>query len=59
MSDRELAFFASSCVKKKRYKSEQIAQETINRIHKKRNVKLRAYFCLFCLGWHLTSQVHN
>ena len=56
MDDKKIAFFATSCIKKKRYKSKQIAQEAINRVHKKRNTKLRIYYCPFCLGWHLTSK---
>ena len=57
MSDEQLKSLVSSCLKKKRYKTEQIAQEAINRIRKKRKVNLRIYFCQKCLGYHLTSKV--
>ena len=59
MSDEQLKGLVSSCLKKKCYKTEQIAQEAINRIHKKRKVNLRIYFCKECLGYHLTSRVQE
>ena len=59
MSDEQLKGLISSCLKKKRYKTEQIAQEAINRIHKKRKVNLRIYFCKECLGYHLTSRAQE
>lgn len=34
MSDEQLKGLVSSCLKKRRYKTEQLAQEAINRIHK-------------------------
>lgn len=55
MNDYELSKFVRSCLKKHRYVSEQQAQETINKVHKKRNIELRVYFCKQCLGYHLTS----
>lgn len=56
MSDSELLACVSSCWKKHRYPTEQVAQEAVNRIHKKRNVALRVYFCNRCLGYHLTKK---
>ena len=57
MNNEKLKDLAHSCLRKKRYNSEQVAQEAINRIHKKRKTKLRVYFCKYCLGYHLTSKV--
>ena len=57
MNDYELGKVVRSCWKKRRYPNEQSAYEAINRVHKKRNVDLRVYFCLQCLGYHLTSKV--
>lgn len=59
MSDTKLKNLVSSCLKKHRYKTEQLAQEAINRIHKKRKVNLRIYFCKKCLGYHLTSKIYK
>ena len=47
-------FWAKSCLHKRRYRTMQVAEEMINRIHKLRSVELRAYFCKYCLGFHLT-----
>ena len=52
MSDSELLACLSSCWKKHRYPTEQVAQEAVNRIHKKRNVALRVYFCNRCLSFN-------
>lgn len=46
--------WVGSCLKKRRYVSMQRAEEMINRIHKLRSVELRAYFCKYCCGFHLT-----
>ena len=52
--------WAVSCLKKRRYVSMQVAKEMINRIHKLRSVELRAYFCKYCCGFHLThTQPHK
>lgn len=56
MNIKEIKFWVSSCVKKKRYANEQLANEAINKIHKKRNTELRVYFCKECLGYHLTHK---
>jgi len=57
MNEYELGNIVRSCWKKERYPTEQVALETINRVHKKRNTTLRVYFCKHCLGYHLTSKV--
>lgn len=54
MEDKQLNLLVKSCLKKIRYSTEQTALEAINRIHKKRDTKLRIYFCKYCLGYHLT-----
>ena len=56
MSDEQLKSLVSSCLKKKRYKTEQLAQEAINKIHKKRKVNLRINFCKERLGYQMTSR---
>lgn len=57
MEDRELTSLVRSCLKKRRYPNEQSALEAINRVHKKRKIDLRVYFCNKCLGYHLTHKM--
>lgn len=58
--DKLMIKLGSSCLKKRRYQTEQKAQEIINKIHNEgRKTKLRVYFCKFCLGYHLTSKELN
>lgn len=57
MTDAKLKSFTQSCLKKHRYQSKEAALQAINRVHKKRDVELRIYFCKYCLGYHLTSKV--
>ncbi len=46
-----------SCHRKDRYWTEAEASRAIRKCEAKRpDTKLRAYFCSFCLGWHLTSK---
>lgn len=59
MEDHELASLISSCLKKRRYPNEQSALEAINRVHKKRKIDLRVYFCNKCLGYHLTHKINK
>ena len=46
--------WVGSCLRKHRYKHKQHAVEMIRHIEKIRNVKLKPYYCKYCLGWHLT-----
>lgn len=57
MKDEELISLIKSCLKKKRYPTEQTAQEAINRVHKERKTPLRYYYCKQCCGYHLTKKV--
>lgn len=41
---------------KRRYETEQEAQEQINYLLTKDDVKLRTYKCHTCHNWHLTSK---
>ena len=56
MNDHELIVLVRSCIRKRRYPSEQTAQEAINRVHKKRSTPLRYYYCKKCCGYHLTKK---
>ena len=57
MRDETLIKLGCSCLKKRRYQTEQKAQEMIRKAHKEgRKTNLRVYFCKFCLGYHLTSK---
>ena len=44
------------CFGKTRYNTIDLAQEKIQEINGDREVKLRAYTCPICTGWHLTSK---
>lgn len=44
-----------SCLRKKRM-SEKIANKVIDRAIKETGTKLRKYYCIHCLGWHVTSK---
>ena len=57
MKDEELISLIKSCLKKKRYPTEQTAQEAINRVHKERKTPLRYYYCKQWCGYHLTKKV--
>lgn len=46
-----------TCASKNRYRSEGDATYYANRAFTKRGVRLRAYYCANCGGWHLTKQV--
>lgn len=57
MHDKQLKKWATSCLRKRRYPNEQVANEMINRIKKyRKNTFLRSYFCSICNGWHLTHK---
>lgn len=57
MRDETLIKLGCSCLKKRRYQTEQKAQEMIRKAYKEgRKTNLRVYFCKFCLGYHLTSK---
>ena len=36
--------------------SEKIANKVIDRAIKATGTKLRKYYCIHCLGWHVTSK---
>ncbi|MCM1260559.1 MAG: hypothetical protein NC222_06350 [Staphylococcus sp.] len=55
MNIKEIRSWANSCLRKKRYKSMQQAEDIINKISKRRSTKLRVYLCPKCLGYHLTK----
>lgn len=44
------------CKTKKRYGSEIFAAKLADKLSTQRGVKLRAYFCGACKGWHLTKR---
>lgn len=54
---RKKAYF--SCEKKARYKSEGEAHKAANFAYSRRGVRLRAYYCNNCGGWHLTKQMRG
>ncbi len=39
------------------YKSEKAARAVARSCQRKRNTRLRWYFCRSCIGWHLSSSV--
>ena len=46
-----------SCGSKRRYKTAVDANKGAKRIMRRFGSRLRAYYCRFCHGYHLTSQV--
>lgn len=48
--------FYNMCLRKKSYKTLEIAQAVANQVLKTRGTKLRAYYCPFCNRYHLTSK---
>lgn len=57
MNDSQLGNLVRSCIKKRRYPTEQTALEGINRAHKNNSKdELRVYFCKHCLGYHITHK---
>lgn len=49
-----------SCLRKVRYRSEGAAKNQIGIIHQHRPEQvLRAYYCEYCGGWHLTHNHNN
>lgn len=45
-----------SCLRKKMYRSRQIAEQTAKKIKKDRNVTLYVYECPICGYYHLTKK---
>jgi hypothetical protein len=52
VADDEQDAMRLSCARKQRYRSPEHA----GKVAGNRGVKLRAYHCGFCDGWHLTSR---
>jgi hypothetical protein len=46
-----------SCVRKSRYRSQQVALEVAARCTAERGTPLHVYSCGLCGGWHLTSRI--
>lgn len=51
------ASWLRGCLRKKRYSTGRFALKVAARMLRDRGVELRAYFCSYCGGWHLTSKV--
>lgn len=45
------------CFSKKRYSSEGLANTVAQKVLSERNIKLRAYYCTGCAGFHLTKRI--
>jgi hypothetical protein len=58
MTDRVRRFRGElrMCLKKKRYKSQEHAEQGINYVRKRWGAEMRAYLCPNCMYWHLTSK---
>lgn len=54
MSD--IKYLADGCIRKKRYRTEGIAEQVAEKVLRERGAKVRAYYCPVCLGWHLTRK---
>jgi len=64
---RKIAGYRLKCGKivcvKERFRTELAALHTMKMIHdtnhNQHRVPVRAYYCSYCFGWHLTSQERN
>lgn len=55
-SEKPLKYSIRSCLSKKRYSSEGLADNVAKKVYKERQVELRSYYCMSCAGFHLTSK---
>lgn len=54
--DKWAKSFASSCLRKKSYRTSEKAQKVANKVFAERGVKLYCYWCKECGLFHLTSR---
>ena len=45
----------SQCVKKKKYRSQKLAQQVADKASKRAGKPLRVYYCGICQNYHLTG----
>jgi len=46
-----------TCIKKKRYSTEDFADTVIKKVLQERGTQLHRYYCPHCFGWHLTKKI--
>lgn len=56
MIEAELRHWARSCLSKKYYLTQAVAEQAAKRRRRCGAPKLRSYYCRFCGGHHLTKQ---
>lgn len=54
--DKWAKSFVNSCLKKRRYRSAEIAQQVANKVKKERGTVLYCYWCRKCGSYHLTHR---